>query len=229
MRPRLARELLGPDTGSPGAPASAMRTIGILRGFRLATLQLCLTEFGGLGRVGSCLQSGFFQEVAPTLMPVGRALFGFEVLQGRFRVLPSLDDLNHPCGLVSTNVVPDYNVRRLQLVVCQMVSLVPPQPATVRVSAQAVISKLIGVPTRTRRISPRNNKLEKDERMLPQLALSLGPHQFENHSGVGRNTGQRHPESITTRIQDQLRWKGAIFPASEIMQNGLLPCARGWR
>jgi len=56
-------------------------------------------------------------------MPVGRALFSFEVLQGRLRILPSLDDLDHSCRFVSSDVVADYNVRRLQLVVCQMVSL----------------------------------------------------------------------------------------------------------
>ena len=123
LRPQVSKRITGPRTGSPGGSASAVGSVGILRGFRLATFQFRLTKFGGLGGVGSRLQSGFFQEVAPALMPVRRALLGFEVLQGRLRVLPSLDDLNHPCGLVSTNVVPDYNVRRLQLVVCQMVSL----------------------------------------------------------------------------------------------------------
>ena len=126
-----------------------MGTIGIQRSFGFATFQFRLAKFGSLGGVGTGLQGRFLQEVAPAFVAVGRTLFGFEVLQGRLRVLPSFDDFDHSCGFVGTDVVPDYNVRCLQFVVCQMVSLVQPQPRpTVRLSARAMISKLIGVSVR---------------------------------------------------------------------------------
>src|SRR5450759_3034281 len=107
LRPQVSKRITGPLTSSPGGSASPVGGVSIQRGFGFATFQFRLTKFGGLGGVGSRLQSGFFQKVAPTLMPVRRALLGFEVLQGRLGVLPPLDDLDHPCGLVSSDVVPD--------------------------------------------------------------------------------------------------------------------------
>ena len=62
-------------------------------------------------------------------MPVRRALSAFEVLQGRLRVLSSLDNLDHSRRLVGADVVTDYNVTSLEFVVCQMLSLVGPKQA----------------------------------------------------------------------------------------------------
>ena len=67
--------------GSPGDPASAVGSAALLRGLGLSTFQLGLTKLGGFGGIGSRLQGGFFEEVAPALVAIGGALFAFEVLQ----------------------------------------------------------------------------------------------------------------------------------------------------
>ena len=128
--PRLASELLrsGGHPVSPRETASTIRALGILRGFGLPAFQLRLAKLCGFSGIRSRLQRGLLEEISPALMPVGRVLFGFEILQRRFCVGSSLDDLNHSRGLISTDVVTDYNVRSLKFFVCQMVSLFSPKP-----------------------------------------------------------------------------------------------------
>ena len=128
----------------PRGPAPTVKAFAFLRCLGLPALQFRLPKFSGLSGVGSCLQRGFFKEVAPALMPVRWALFAFKVLQGRLCVLSPLNDFNNPCRLVSADVVTDHNIRSLQFVVCQMFSLCGPKNnLSSRVCAQAMISKLI--------------------------------------------------------------------------------------
>jgi hypothetical protein len=119
---RIAATVRTPPV-SAGEAASAIGALGVLGGFCFATFQLRLTKLGGFRWVSPCLQGGLFEEVAPALVPVRRALFSFEVLQGGLCVGSSLDDLDHSRGLVRTDVVTDYNVRSLEFFVCQMFSL----------------------------------------------------------------------------------------------------------
>src|ERR1700728_3862184 len=104
---------------SPGHPASAVRPANVLCSLRLSTFQLGLTQLGGLGWIGSRLQGALFKEVAPALMPVGRALRVLELLQGGLCIRPSLDHLDHAGGLIGADVVAYYYVRSLKFVIGQ--------------------------------------------------------------------------------------------------------------
>ena len=70
-------------------------------------------------------------------------MLDFEVLKSRFRVLAALHYLDHPRGLVRSDVVPDYNVAGLNLVVCQMFSPSPRNMPFLRLCASIRISKAI--------------------------------------------------------------------------------------
>jgi hypothetical protein len=56
-------------------------------------------------------------------VPVRRALLAFEVLQDRLCVLSPLYNLDHARRLISADIMTDDNVRSLEFVVCQMLSL----------------------------------------------------------------------------------------------------------
>lgn len=121
-----------------------MKAFAFLRCLGLPALQFRLPKLGGLCGVRSCLQRRFLEKVSPALMPVRGALFAFKVLEGRLRVLSSLNDFNNPSRLVGADVVTDDNIRSLEFVVCQMFSLCGPKPNLCsRVCAHAMISKLI--------------------------------------------------------------------------------------
>ena len=98
-----------------------------MRSFGLSTFQLSLTKFCGLRGIGSRLQSGFLEEVAPARMPIRWVLVAFELLQGRFCVRASLDDFDHSRGLVGADVVAYDNIGSLEFVVCQKLSLLQPE------------------------------------------------------------------------------------------------------
>lgn len=98
----------------------AATTIGAFRrGIRLPAFQLRLAKLGRFGRICACLYRGFLEEETPALVPVRRALLGFEILQGCFCVGSSLNDLDNSARLVGTNVVTDDDVRSFEFFVCQ--------------------------------------------------------------------------------------------------------------
>src|ERR1700687_70114 len=107
---------------SPGDPAPIVGGFAFLRGFRLSTLQLCLTQLCGLCGISSRLQCGFLEEVAPAFMPIRWVLFAFELLQGRLCIGSSLNDFDHSRGFVGADIVADDHIGSFEFVVCQTLS-----------------------------------------------------------------------------------------------------------
>ncbi len=104
-------------------PTTTAGPAAFLGGLGFATLQLRLTKFGGFCRIGARFQVALFQKISPALVPVRRALLAFEVLQDRLCVLSPLYNLDHARRLISADIMTDDNVRSLEFVVCQMLSL----------------------------------------------------------------------------------------------------------
>jgi len=74
---------------------------------------------GCFGGVGSRLEIGFLDEVAPAFVAVGGVLRILELVQLRFRVLLAPDHRDHASGKVGADVMPDDGVRRGEFVACQ--------------------------------------------------------------------------------------------------------------
>jgi len=56
-------------------------------------------------------------------MPIPGALLAFELLKTGLCIGSSLDDFDYARGLISTDVMTNDNVRSLEFVVCQKLSL----------------------------------------------------------------------------------------------------------
>lgn len=77
-----------------------------------ANLQVSLAAVGGFDGIHAGPEFGFFQEVAPAFMGVGRGLTILVFAHGGFCVLAAVDHLDHSGGLVGTDVVADEGVGR---------------------------------------------------------------------------------------------------------------------
>jgi hypothetical protein len=84
--------------------------------FGFAEFQVALAGVSGLGRIHAGAKAGFFQEVAPSCVRVGRGLTVLVFTHGRFGVLTALDDFDYSSGNIGTNVVTDEDVGRLGIV-----------------------------------------------------------------------------------------------------------------
>ncbi len=76
----------------------------------LSQFQISLPGVGGLGGVHPGPQAGFFQEVAPAFVGVGRALTVLAFAHDGFGILPALDHLNDTGRHVGSDVVSDEGV-----------------------------------------------------------------------------------------------------------------------
>jgi hypothetical protein len=88
-----------------------------------ANLQIPLPEVGGFGGVHSGPEFGFFEEVTPAFVAVGRALAFPELLHGRFGVLATVDHLDDARGLVGPDVMADEGVGSSGIVASQKFSV----------------------------------------------------------------------------------------------------------
>jgi hypothetical protein len=122
--PKVSKRITRDVRSSLRLAREAPATIGAFRGgIRLPPFQLRLAKLGRFSRICACFYRGFLEKETPALVPVRRALLGFEILQRCFGVGSSLNDLDYSAGLVSTHVVTDYDVRCLEFFVGQMFSL----------------------------------------------------------------------------------------------------------
>lgn len=75
-----------------------------------ASHQVRLAHVRSLGGIHASFQICFLEEVAPALLAIGGALFCLKLFYGGLGVLTSLDDLDHPGGLVGPDIVPNDDV-----------------------------------------------------------------------------------------------------------------------
>ena len=73
--------------------------------FGFAEFEVALAGIGGLGWVHAGAEAGFFEEIAPAFMGIGRALAVLVFPHGGFGVLASLDDFDYSGRDVGTHVV----------------------------------------------------------------------------------------------------------------------------
>lgn len=135
MRPRWSANPGLVNQASPVAQgalrnyARVQARVECLDGLPLAEFQLRLALVGGVGRVGTGLDSGLLQKISPASMPVLGGLAAFEVLYGRLRILLASDDLDHSGGFVGPHVVSDDGVGRRGFVAGQRTSVSRSKPS----------------------------------------------------------------------------------------------------
>src|SRR4051812_42952645 len=88
--------------------------------FSFAQFEIALACLGGLAWVHAGSQAGFFQEVAPTLVGIGRCLAILVFAHGGFGVLASLNNFDDSSGDVGAHVMADQDVGRFGIVEGQM-------------------------------------------------------------------------------------------------------------
>ena len=112
-------------------PESSKVLVGAQRGrcagsigsafFGLAQFQVSLTSVCSLDGIHAGAQARLFQEESPAFMGVRRTLPVLVLTHDGFGILPALNDFNHSCGDVGSNVMADEDVGRFRIVVGQRI------------------------------------------------------------------------------------------------------------
>jgi hypothetical protein len=90
---------------------------------RFPDFQLGLAATGGFDGIHSCLQVRLFEEVAPALLVVGRALSFRKIPQGSLGVGATLDDFDDAGRLVGPNIMANDYIGSVGFVACQKGSM----------------------------------------------------------------------------------------------------------
>ncbi len=119
--PRSGGSFTGEDAPPSGRLFARKGAIVFLGFFGLAEFEVGLADAGGFGGIHAGFEFGFFEEVAPAFVTVGRTLGLFEILHREFRFLLAADNPDDSGRIVGSDVMQNDRVRGAEFVACQRV------------------------------------------------------------------------------------------------------------